>query len=78
VGFGKAVQVLDFCCSYRRIADEECSATTPRDLRDECIESETMEALREKHSRPTTGSRADGFLTAHFTVVDPWDGYRRA
>jgi hypothetical protein len=48
VGSGKAVQVLDFCCSYRRIADEECSATTPRDLRDECIESETMEALREK------------------------------
>jgi hypothetical protein len=48
VVFEKLVQVLVFGCAYRRIADEECSATTPRDLRDEGIESETMEALREK------------------------------
>jgi hypothetical protein len=38
---------LVFGCAYRRIADEECSATTLRDRRDEWIGLGTMEALRE-------------------------------
>jgi transposase len=46
--FEKLVQVLVFGCSYRRIADEECSATTLRERRDEWIELGAMEALREK------------------------------
>ena len=48
VDFEKLVQVLVFGCSYRRIADEECSATTLRERRDEWIELGAMEALREK------------------------------
>jgi transposase len=47
VVFEKLVQVLVFGCAYRRIADEECSATTLRRRRDEWIEAETMEELRE-------------------------------
>jgi hypothetical protein len=46
VVFEKLVQVLVFGCAYRRIADEECSATTLRDRRDEWIACEAMEALR--------------------------------
>ncbi len=46
--FEKLVQVLVFGCSYRRIADEGCSATTLRERRDEWIELGAMEALREK------------------------------
>ena len=44
--FGKLVQILVFGCAYRRIADEECSATTLRDRRDEWIACGAMEALR--------------------------------
>jgi hypothetical protein len=36
-----------FGCAYHRIADEECSATTLRDRRDEWIEIGAMDALRE-------------------------------
>ncbi len=45
--FEKLVQVLVFGCAYRRIADEECSATTLRRRRDEWIEAGAMEALEE-------------------------------
>jgi transposase len=48
VVFEKLVQVLVLGCSYRRIADEGCSATTLRERRDEWIELGAMEALREK------------------------------
>src|SRR5215212_12230260 len=44
--FEKLVQVLVFGCAYHRIADETCSATTPRERRDEWIEIEAMDALR--------------------------------
>lgn len=44
--FGKLVQILVFGCAYRRIADEECSATTLRDRRDEWIACGAMETLR--------------------------------
>lgn len=47
VVFEKLVQVLVFGCAYRRIADEECSATTLRDRRDEWIELGVMQTLRE-------------------------------
>jgi hypothetical protein len=48
VVFEKLVQVLVFGCAYhRRIADEECSATTLRERRDEWIELGAMDALRE-------------------------------
>jgi hypothetical protein len=46
VVFGKLVQILVFGCAYRRIADEECSATTLRDRRDEWIACGAMETLR--------------------------------
>ncbi|MBA3702507.1 MAG: transposase, partial [Rubrobacteraceae bacterium] len=46
VVFEKLVQILVFGCAYRRIADEECSATTLRDRRDEWIACGAMEALR--------------------------------
>ncbi len=39
VVFEKLVHVLVFGCAYHRTADEECSATTLRDRRDEWIES---------------------------------------
>jgi transposase len=45
--FEKLVRVLVFGCAYRRIADEECSATTLRDRRDEWIELGVMQTLRE-------------------------------
>jgi hypothetical protein len=38
---------LVFGCAYRRIADEECSATTLRRRRDEWIEAGAMDDLRE-------------------------------
>jgi Transposase DDE domain len=47
VVFEKLVQVLVFGCAYRKIADEECSATTLRDRRDEWIACGVMDALRE-------------------------------
>lgn len=47
VVFGKLVEVLVFGCAYRRIADEQCSATTLRDRRDEWIAYGVMEKLRE-------------------------------
>ena len=47
VVFGKLVEILVFGCAYRRIADEECSATTLRDRRDEWIACGVMEELRE-------------------------------
>ena len=47
VVFEKLVQVLVFGCAYHRIADEECSATTLRDRRDEWIELGVIDALRE-------------------------------
>jgi hypothetical protein len=47
VVFEKLVQVLVFGCAYHRIADEECTATTLRERRDEWIEIEPMDALRE-------------------------------
>src|SRR5919107_822666 len=43
----KLVQILVFGCSYRRIAEEGCSATAIRDRRDEWIELGVMEALRQ-------------------------------
>jgi len=56
VVFEKLVHVLVFGGSYRRIADEECSATTLRERRDEWIDLRAMKALREKPLRPTIGS----------------------
>jgi transposase len=47
VVFEKLVQVLVFGCAYHRIADEECSATTLRERRDEWIELGVIDALRE-------------------------------
>lgn len=47
VVFEKLIQVLVFGCAYHRIADEECSATTLRDRRDEWVESGARDALRE-------------------------------
>ena len=47
VVFEKLVQVLVFGCAYHRIADEECSATTLRERRDEWIECGVIDALRE-------------------------------
>ena len=47
VVFEKLVQVLVFVCAYQRIADEECSATTLRERRDEWIEIGAMDALGE-------------------------------
>jgi transposase len=44
--FDKLVQVLVFGCAYRRIADEECSATTLRDRRDEWIACGVLKKLR--------------------------------
>ena len=44
--FEKLVQVLVFGCAYNRIADEECSATTLRERRDEWIELGVIDALR--------------------------------
>jgi hypothetical protein len=38
---------LVFGCAYHRIADEGCSATTPRERRDEWIGLGVIEALRE-------------------------------
>jgi transposase len=46
VVFEKLVQVLVFGCAYQRIADEQCSATTLRDRRDEWIACGVMEKLR--------------------------------
>ncbi len=46
VVFEKLVQILVFGCAYRRIADEECSATTLRERRDEWIACGVIEALR--------------------------------
>jgi len=46
VVFEKLVQILVFGCAYRRIADQECSATTLRERRDEWIACEAMETLR--------------------------------
>ena len=47
VDFEKLVQVLVFGCAYHRIADEECSATTLRERRDEWIEMGVIDALRQ-------------------------------
>ena len=44
--FDKLVQVLVFGCAYRRIAEEECSATTLRDRREEWIAYGVIETLR--------------------------------
>jgi hypothetical protein len=41
------VEVLVFGCAYWRIADEECSASTLRRRRDEWIEAEVMDDLRQ-------------------------------
>src|SRR5215216_1095495 len=45
VVFEKLVQVLVFGCTYERISDELCSASTLRRRRDEWIEAGVMEAL---------------------------------
>lgn len=47
VVFEKLLQILVFGCAYWRIADESCSATTPRRGRDGWIEAGLMEALEE-------------------------------
>jgi hypothetical protein len=47
VVFEKLVEVLVFGCAYWRIADEGCSATTLRRMRDEWIEAGVMDELRE-------------------------------
>ena len=47
VVFDKLVQVLVFGCAYRRIAEEECSATTLRDRREEWIGWGVIETLRQ-------------------------------
>lgn len=44
--FDKLVQMLVFGCSYRRIADSTCSATTLRRRRDAWIVAGIMETLR--------------------------------
>ena len=45
--FEKLVEVLVFGCSYWRIADESCSATTLRRRRDEWIAGGLMKELRQ-------------------------------
>lgn len=45
VVFEKLLQVLVFGCTYRRISDGKCSATTLRRQRDEWMELGAMEAL---------------------------------
>jgi transposase len=45
--FEKLIEVLVFGCSYWRIADESCSATTLRRRRDEWIEGGLMDELRQ-------------------------------
>jgi transposase len=47
VVFEKIVQILVFGCAYWRIADEGCSATTPRRRRDEWIDLGVMDELEE-------------------------------
>jgi transposase len=47
VAFEKIVQILVFGCAYWRIADEGCSATTPRRRRDEWIDLGVMDELEE-------------------------------
>ena len=47
VVFEKLVEDLVFGCTYWRISDEWCSATTLRRRRDEWIEEGVMDALRE-------------------------------
>ena len=47
VDFKKLIQVLVFGCAYHRIADEERSATTLRERRDEWIELGVIDTLRE-------------------------------
>lgn len=42
----KLVQVLVFGCAYRKIADQECLATTLRDRRDEWVACGAMKMLR--------------------------------
>ena len=42
----KLVQILEFGCAYRRIAEEGCSAAAIRDRRDEWIELGVIDALR--------------------------------
>jgi transposase len=44
--FDKLIQVLVFGCGYRRIADQDCSATTLRRRRDEWITLGVAEQLR--------------------------------
>jgi transposase len=44
--FDKLIQVLVFGCSYRRIADHTCSASTLRRRRDEWISTGVAEQLR--------------------------------
>ena len=44
--FDKLIQVLVFGCGYRRIADQDCSATTLRRRRDEWITLGVVDRLR--------------------------------
>ena len=44
--FEKLVRALVFGCAYRKIADEECSATTLRERRDEWIAHGVIDTLR--------------------------------
>jgi transposase len=71
VVFEKLVQVLVFGCAYRRIADEECSATTLRRRRDEWIETGAMDALERIVSGTTIGPSASSFRTWTWTAVSP-------
>jgi hypothetical protein len=47
VVFEKLVQILVFGCSYWRISDEECSASTLRRRRDDWMQAGAMAALEE-------------------------------
>ena len=55
ISFDKLVQILVFCCGYRRIADATCSATTLRRRRDEWITSALPNGSGWRCLAPMTG-----------------------
>jgi hypothetical protein len=68
--FDKLIQVLVFGCSYRRIADASCSATTLRRRRDEWITpGMTGEFLR--HPAQLCATRANSALAGIPAVAPP-------
>ena len=81
VVFEKLVQILVFGCAYRRIADQECSATTLRDRRDESIACGVIETLRgialESYDRFIGLELADVAVDGCITKA-PWGGGEKA